>query len=80
MTIELRLYATLAASRPDTIAGRPFPVSLPPGARLHDLLQTLGIASDAVHLIIVNGRLLHDRTVALADGDRVGLFPPVGGG
>jgi sulfur carrier protein ThiS len=44
-----------------------------------DILAGLGIASQEVKIIMVNGvHAKPDRE--LQDGDRVGLFPAVGGG
>jgi molybdopterin converting factor small subunit len=79
MNVEVRLYAGLrdAPGRP---SGAVFSVPLAEGATLFDLFSHLGIQQDLVHLAIVNGRILHDRAVPLAGGDRVALFPPVGGG
>jgi len=44
-----------------------------------DLIRALGIPDGAVAIIFVNGAHATDTTV-LQDGDRVGLFPAVGGG
>ena len=80
MQVEVRLHATLAKSVAGTHVGASMDTDLPPGATITDLLLDLGIPSDDVHLVIVNGRPVHDRQTALRDGDRVVLFPPVGGG
>ena len=80
MRVEVRLYATLASAQPDLRAGEPMTLELREQTPLADLLRRLGLAPKAVHLAIVNGRLVHDYTYVLSDGDRVGLFPPVGGG
>jgi molybdopterin converting factor small subunit len=79
MTVEVRLYAGL---RTESVRspGDVFFVPLAEGATLSDLLAHLVVPVDLVHLAIVNGRILHDRAARLADGDRVALFPPVGGG
>jgi len=55
-------------------------VEVEEGATLRDLIEWLGIAPESVHLAIVNGRAAPDRSTHLAECDRVGLFPPVGGG
>ena len=78
--VEVRLYASLAASHADVRAGEPLALQLKDHTLLADLLRTLRIEPRAVHLAIVNGRLVHDSAYVLSDGDRVGLFPPVGGG
>ena len=80
MRIEVRLYATFARFGPTQRAGDPFDVKLEDSASLMDLIHKLEIPEEDVHLTIVNGRIIHDRSQALGDGDRVGLFPPIGGG
>jgi sulfur carrier protein ThiS len=74
-TIELKLYASLAAYRSPE-ADR-FP--LPPAATAEALLAKLGIPPGEVKLIFVNGVRV-DPDARLHPGDRVGLFPAVGGG
>jgi len=79
VNVDVRLFATLA----DAFAVRPgdvMPTSLLDGATIDTLIEFLGIDPQAVHLVMVKGRIVHDRSRALSDGDRVGLFPPVGGG
>ncbi len=43
------------------------------------LILDLGIPDEMVKLIFINGKR-QDRAYRLKHGDRVGLFPPVGGG
>ncbi len=80
MRVQVRLYATLAAACSGLRAGEPTELELRDGSRLPDLLRRLRIEPRAVHLVILNGRPVHDRACRLSDGDRLGLFPPVGGG
>ena len=80
MRIEVRLYATFAEFGPTQRAGDPFNTAIEDSASLMDLIHKLKIPEDDVHLTIVNGRIIHDRSQLLQEGDRVGLFPPVGGG
>ena len=80
MRVEVRLYATLAAVHPGLRAGDRIDLELPDGARLPDVLSELRIEPGAVHLVILNGRSVQDRSIPLSGGDRLGLFPPVGGG
>ena len=79
MTVEVRLYAGLRVPSVGS-SSEAFLVTLAGGMTLSDLLAHLGVPADLVHLAIVNGRILYDRAARLADGDRVALFPPVGGG
>ncbi len=80
MRVEVRLYATFAEHAPTQRAGDPFHVEVGASASLADLINKLGIPERDVHLVIVNGRPVHDRSLRLSEADRIGLFPPVGGG
>jgi molybdopterin converting factor small subunit len=74
-TIDLRLFATLAKHMPDN-ASR-FPIS--DGMTVDGLIEQLTISPADAKLIFINGvrATLESR---LNGGDRVGIFPPVGGG
>ncbi len=80
MTVDVRLFATLAERGAGSGAGISRPTVVPVGTTLRTLIAQLGIDPRQVHLTIVNGRIVHDLDARLSDGDRVGLFPPVGGG
>ncbi len=80
MRVEVRLFATFAELAPSGLAGDPIQVILDEFATLSDLITHLGIRPEDVHLSIVNGRPVHDRSLRLSEADRIGLFPPVGGG
>ena len=80
MRVEVRLYATLSDKYSDRKAGEPIDLQLEDGTRLSDLLARLKIPPQAVHLALVNGRAIHNYATPLTENDRVGLFPPVGGG
>ena len=80
MRVEVRLFATLVEHVAGRTAGDPFPVDLADGSTLADLLGRLGVPPGEVHLAIVNGRATPGFAVPLTEGDRIGLFPPVGGG
>jgi sulfur carrier protein ThiS len=75
MPIDLKCYATLAPLMPDNAGAFP----LLPGETVLDLVTRLGIDPEEVKIVFVNG-LTVDLDRVLADGDRVGIFPPVGGG
>ncbi len=74
-TITLKLFATLAKHLPDT-ADR-YPIA--PGTTVGRLVEDLGIPRKEAKLIFVNG-IKQDLDTPLEGGDRVGIFPPVGGG
>lgn len=72
--ITLKCYATLASYGPP--GGE---LVVPESTDLAGLIGMLGIPPGEVKLRFVNGKQAKDDQV-LAEGDRVGLFPPVGGG
>ena len=74
-TINIKLYATLAQHLPES-AGN-FPIS--PGTSVDQLIVDLGIDPELVKLVFIDGRK-QDTSTVLQGGERVGLFPPVGGG
>ena len=75
MKIELKLFATLDQYRPQDADAHP----VEPGASAGDVADRLGIPREEIKLCFVNG--VHaPLDVVLADGDRLGLFPAVGGG
>jgi len=75
MPIELRCYATLAPLTPSDATA--FPIT--PGETVATLATRLGIALTEIKIVFVNGSTV-PLDQPLADGDRVGIFPPVGGG
>ncbi len=73
--ITLKLFATLAPYLPENADH----FHIPDGTTVQALITDLQLPSDAVKLIFVNGRK-QETTYVLKPGDRLGLFPPVGGG
>jgi molybdopterin converting factor small subunit len=81
--VEARLYATLKKYHPEgenSKSGEALVCELEEGTTVQKLLENeLGVPPDEVKTVFVNGvsrRFDH----VLADGDRMGIFPPVGGG
>ncbi len=75
MHVTLKCFATLGPHQPAD--AERFPIR--EGETVAEVIQRLGIADDEVRIIFVNSKTVPAATV-LADGDRVGLFPAVGGG
>jgi len=78
MKITVKCFATLAGYQPE-----PPEVETPEGSTAGDVLDSLGLimgeGKSEVRLLMVNG--VHAKPEReLKDGDRVGLFPAVGGG
>jgi sulfur-carrier protein len=73
--IDLKLYATLNKFSP--ASSEEYPVE--PGATVLSVIEKLGIPAQEAKLIFING-VKGDLTTPLNGGERVGIFPPVGGG
>jgi len=74
MQIRIKCFATLSDHTPE--GGL---LQLPEAATVASALSLVGLEEKDVKLIFVNSKSAGLDTV-LADGDRVGIFPPVGGG
>jgi molybdopterin synthase sulfur carrier subunit len=79
IAIRVKLFATLRQRYPGLGIGEPMTVELPEDTTTGQLLAHLQIPDDQVKIIFVNN-VIRDRSHQLADGDEVGIFPPVGGG
>jgi molybdopterin synthase sulfur carrier subunit len=73
--IQIKLFATLLDKLPENTDN--FPVK--DGITVASLADLLGIDPKDAKLIFINGRKGELDSI-LQEGDRVGLFPPVGGG
>ena len=79
MKIEVNLYATFRRYMKNETGGKSSVIDVKDGVCVKDVIQKLKIPADSVKLIFVNG--VHAKVdTTLKDGDRLGLFPPVGGG
>ena len=79
MPIEVRLFATLRRYAPAEAVNGVFSADGQAGCTVAELLEKIKIPAEEVHLIMVNGVGSKLETF-LSAGDRVGLFPPIGGG
>lgn len=73
--IDLRLFVTLSGYLPENNEC----LEIHEGTTVDKLIRDLGIPDELVKLIFINGKR-QDKAHHLKQGDRVGLFPPVGGG
>ena len=79
MKIDVFLYATLSKYLPEGSTNRSTALNLPEGSCVRDIIEELDVPEKSVKLIFINGS--HARMEApLSENDRIGLFPPVGGG
>ena len=79
MKVGIRLQAILRRYRPAGFTGDVVEIDLDNGATMRDVAEMLGVPMNLVHAVFINdeqGAL----DTALADGDRVRVFPPVVGG
>lgn len=73
--IRLELKATLKRFLPDSHDS----FSIESGIRVKDLVKQLGVAEYEVNLVFIDG-VLANLDSSIAGGERVTLFPPLGGG
>jgi molybdopterin converting factor small subunit len=79
MSVHVKLSATLRDHVPGYVPAEGLRVDVRPGETVAGLARALGLPSDQLKIIMLNG--IHANPDALVtDGDRVAFFPPVGGG
>ncbi len=78
MKIEIHLYASLMKYMSESI-GNDDIVEVDQGLSVKELLKQVKVPMDLVKIVFVNGVHAAADTI-LKDSDRVGVFPPVGGG
>jgi molybdopterin synthase sulfur carrier subunit len=75
--IDVRLFATLPMH--SATGRKEFQLEPRPGLTVRRVVFDEGLAEGEIHIVMVNGT--HGTLDSeLKDGDRLGLFPPVGGG
>lgn len=79
MQVEVRVFSGLEVFIPGTTFGQVIPVRITEGFTGRELLKKLNIPEEKVYTFLVNGAHKNFE-VTLNDGDRVSLFPAVGGG
>ena len=73
--IALKLFASLGHLTPPHADRLP----VPSGQTVQDLLVALNVPLEEVQLVFING-VKQDMSSTIKDGDRIGIFPPIGGG
>ncbi len=79
MAVEVRCHATLRDNLPESAERGVLQYELQGEKNIRDLAQSLNLPVEDLHLIIING-VQKDLDSPINDGDRIGFFPPVGGG
>jgi molybdopterin converting factor small subunit len=79
MEVTLNLFATLSRYMPKKAKSNSCTIKIDEGTRVRELVEGLKIPGEKVKLVFLNG--VHTKgDEILKDGDRVGVFPPLGGG
>lgn len=73
--ITLKLYATLQIFMP--AGAEKYPITT--GMTVHDLLDQIEMPAEKAKLIFIDGTKA-ELSSRLMGGERLGIFPPVGGG
>ena len=73
--IQIKLFATLQKFMPASAEN----YAIETGTTIRTLLQQIDLPENKAKLIFING-VKAELTTALQGGERVGIFPPVGGG
>jgi len=79
MQVQIQLFATLTDYLPKDSRGKAINLEVDPGTSIQELLQELQIPQDLVKLIFKNGIQAQNKDI-LEENDRIGVFPPIGGG
>jgi len=78
-TVEVRLYASLRKYHPNRGSSEALIIELDDKANLANLADKLKIPKEEIAITMVNGRQ-EEKSYLLQEGDRIGLFPLIGGG
>jgi molybdopterin synthase sulfur carrier subunit len=79
MPLHIFLNATLRPYVPGYDPYRGLSLEVPPGTAVSRVIDQLGLPAKEVTLIMVDGRR-READFELQGNERLGLFPPIGGG
>lgn len=77
--VEIRVFAGLHKYVSGTASGVPFEFEINQGDTGYTLIDRLGIPEPEAFLFMVNGNR-KELSEVINEKDRIGIFPPVGGG
>ncbi len=77
--VEVRLYASLRRYHSKPGSSESLVMSLDNETKLGDLLDKLKIPRQEIGVLMINGSWQKE-SYLLKDGDRIGIFPLIGGG
>ena len=75
MRIQIKLMGMLKDRSPEGDV-----LELDDDASVDDVMSKLGIATETIQAVTVNGSIERDKSRSLTDGDELVILPPVGGG
>ena len=79
MKVMLNLYATLGQYLPEEVKEAGGVMDIEDGLTVEALMQQLNVPMEKVKLVFIDNLHANKESV-LQDGNRLGIFPPVGGG
>lgn len=79
MSVHINLSTTLRNCVPDYRPTEGLQMDLAGPVNAGELAQKIGLPLSEIKIIMINGRRSEPETM-IADGDRIGYFPAVGGG
>ena len=79
MAVEIRCHATLRDKLKESTEKGLLEYELQGETTIRELASSLSLPAEELHLVIING-MQGDLDSEIKDGDRIGFFPPVGGG
>ena len=77
--VEVRLYANLRDLHPEAGKDGELTITLENHTDVGTLIAILNLPRKEISLVMVNGKYQKDDYI-LKDGDRIGIFPLIGGG
>ncbi|MCS5422615.1 MULTISPECIES: MoaD/ThiS family protein [Psychrilyobacter] len=77
--IEIRLFAYLRELLPLESRGVK-KIQVKNDLTIDDLMDEIGISEKEIMIVMINGIRKLDYNESMKEGDRVAIFPPVGGG
>lgn len=79
MKVVLNLYATLGQYLPEEVKEAEGVIKIEEGLTVGELMKQLNVPDEKVKLVFIDN--LHaNKDSVLQEGNRLGIFPPVGGG
>ena len=79
ISVEVRLFAHLRdLLQPEKRGVEKLEVS--PNLTIDELMDEIGIVNKEIMIVMINGRRKTSHKDKVSKGDRISIFPPVGGG